>query len=298
MKNHLLDIKSLDKTQIIEILERAQNLIDDKGKLKANQDLQNKTVANLFFEPSTRTRNTFEIAAQKLGAKVINVDIKNSATNKGETLLDTMNNLKAMQIDAFIIRHKENKMPHFIAEQVVGVATINAGDGTNEHPTQALLDMLTIRQYKKSFANLSVAIVGDILHSRVAHSDIQALQKLGVTDIRLIAPKNLQSNHKLKFFTDMNEGLKGVDVIMMLRLQKERIVEANIPDNTAYFKEFGLNDTRLAFAKKDAIVMHPGPINREVEITSNIADGEQSVILQQVTNGIAVRMAVLSMLLS
>jgi aspartate carbamoyltransferase catalytic subunit len=298
MKNHLLDIKSLDERQIVEILDKAQSLIDDNGKLKTNQDLQNKTVANLFFEPSTRTRNTFEIAAQKLGAKVINVDIKNSATNKGETILDTMNNLKAMQIDAFVIRHKDNKMPHSIAEQVIDVATINAGDGTNEHPTQALLDMLTIRQHKKSFVGLSIAIVGDILHSRVAHSDIQALQKLGVTDVRLIAPKSLQSNHKLNTFTDMNEGLKEVDVIMMLRLQKERIIEANIPDNAAYFKEFGLNSTRLALAKKSTIVMHPGPINREVEIASSVADGLQSVILQQVTNGIAIRMAVLSMLLS
>ena len=298
MKKHLLDIKSLDKNNIIEILDKAQSLIDDNGKLKTNQDLQDKTVANLFFEPSTRTRNTFEIAAQKLGAKVINVDIKNSATNKGETLLDTMNNLKAMQVDAFIIRHKENDTPHLVAQKVSGVATINAGDGTNAHPTQALLDMLTIQQYKKSFANLSIAIVGDILHSRVAHSDIQALQKLGVKDIRLIAPKKLQGNYQeLPTFNNMDEGIKEVDIIMMLRLQKERMGEINVPDNIAYFKEFGLNEVRLALAKKDAILMHPGPINRGVEIESNVADGSQSVILQQVTNGIAIRMAVLSMLL-
>ncbi|SFV68542.1 Aspartate carbamoyltransferase [hydrothermal vent metagenome] len=296
--NHLLDIKSLNTNQIVEILEKAQQLIDDKGKLKTNLDLKQKTVANLFFEPSTRTRNTFEIAAQKLGARVINVDIKNSATNKGETLLDTMNNLKAMQVDAFVVRHKENNTPHLIAKKVEGVSVLNAGDGTNEHPTQALLDMLTIYQCKKSFKDLTVAIVGDILHSRVAHSDVQALQKLGVKDIRIIAPKNLQTKFNgVNTFEDIDKGLNKADVVIMLRLQKERMIEANIPDEKTYFKDFGLNQERLFLAKKDAIIMHPGPINRGVEISSDVADGKQSVILQQVTNGIAVRMAVLSMLL-
>jgi len=296
--NHLLDIKSLNTNQIVEILEKAQQLIDDKGKLKTNLDLKQKTVANLFFEPSTRTRNTFEIAAQKLGARVINVDIKNSATNKGETLLDTMNNLKAMQVDAFVVRHKENNTPHLIAKKVEGVSVLNAGDGTNEHPTQALLDMLTIYQCKKSFKDLAVAIVGDILHSRVAHSDVQALQKLGVKDIRIIAPKNLQTKFNgVNTFEDIDKGLNKADVVIMLRLQKERMIEANIPDEKTYFKDFGLNQERLFLAKKDAIIMHPGPINRGVEISSDVADGKQSVILQQVTNGIAVRMAVLSMLL-
>ena len=258
------------------------------------------SVANLFFEPSTRTRNTFEIAGKRTSANIINVDLANSATKKNESLLDTMHTLKAMQIDMFVIRHKQNGLPHYVAENLQDVSILNAGDGINAHPTQALLDMLTIRQHKKKFENLSVAIVGDIVHSRVAHSDIQALKTLGTTDIRLIAPTGLQYNTEqcatVKCFDDIQVGLKDCDVVMVLRLQKERMLEADIPNEQEYFDSYGLTVERLSLAKENAIVMHPGPINRGVEIDSSVADCDQSVILQQVTNGIAVRMAVMEIL--
>jgi aspartate carbamoyltransferase catalytic subunit len=258
------------------------------------------SVANLFFEPSTRTRNTFEIAAMRSSANVINVDLANSALKKNEALMDTMHTLKAMQIDMFVIRHKQSGLPHHVAQHLDGVAILNAGDGTNSHPTQALLDMLSIRQHKSNFESLSVAIVGDITHSRVAHSDIQALKTLGTTDIRLIAPEGLQHDSArckaVTCFSDIESGLKDCDVIIVLRLQKERMIEADIPNEQEYFENYGLTAERLALAKKDAIVMHPGPINRGVEIDSSVADGEQSIVLQQVTNGIAVRMAVMQIL--
>jgi aspartate carbamoyltransferase catalytic subunit len=254
----------------------------------------------LFFEPSTRTRNTFELAARRCGATVINIDIKNSATKKNESLIDTIKTLEAMQIDIFIVRHKLKGLPHRVAKNTKG-SIINAGDGTNEHPTQALLDILTISKYKKNFEVLSIAIIGDIKHSRVAHSDINALLTLGVKDIRLISPYDLDyHNCQSSYIThtnDIDKGVQGVDVIIVLRLQKERMLASDIPNETQYFSHFGLTQQRLSLARPDAIVMHPGPINREVEIASNVADSKQSLILEQVTNGIAIRMAVMSLLM-
>jgi len=296
---HLLGLEGLPKNQIEKILNVADDLIDSKGNLQKSKILRDMSVANLFFEPSTRTRNTFEIAAKRTSAKTINVDLANSATKKNETLMDTMHTLKAMQIDMFVIRHKQNGLPHRVAENIDGVAILNAGDGINAHPTQALLDMLTIRQHKKSFDNLSVAIVGDIRHSRVARSGIQAMRTLGTTDIRLIAPETLHYKEEtpgLERFESLEKGIEGADVIISLRLQKERMIAADIPDEQTYFDGFGLTSENLKLAKPDAIVMHPGPVNRGIELSSEVADGPQSVILQQVTNGIAVRMAVMEIL--
>ena len=296
---HLLGLEGLPKNQIEKILNVADDLIDSKGNLQKSKILRDMSVANLFFEPSTRTRNTFEIAAKRTSAKTINVDLANSATKKNETLMDTMHTLKAMQIDMFVIRHKQNGLPHRVAENIDGVAILNAGDGINAHPTQALLDMLTIRQHKKSFDNLSVAIVGDIRHSRVARSGIQAMRTLGTTDIRLIAPETLHYKEEtpgLERFDSLDKGIEGADVIISLRLQKERMIAADIPDEQTYFDGFGLTSENLKLAKPDAIVMHPGPVNRGIELSSEVADGPQSVILQQVTNGIAVRMAVMEIL--
>lgn len=297
---HLLGLEGLPKSQLLDILDKASNLLDNNGNLKKSKALDDMSVANLFFEPSTRTRNTFEIAAMRNSANVINVDLANSALKKNEALMDTMHTLKAMQIDMFVIRHKQSGLPHHVAQHLKGVSILNAGDGTNAHPTQALLDMLSIQQYKPNFKELSVAIVGDITHSRVAHSDIHALKTLGVTDIRLIAPKALQHESErcdtVKCFSDMDLGLKDCDVIMVLRLQKERMLEAEIPNEQEYFENYGLTSERLKLAKEDAIVMHPGPINRGVEIDSTVADCDQSIILQQVTNGIAIRMAVMQIL--
>ena len=296
---HLLGLEGLPKDQIEKILSVADNLLDQKFKLQKSKILRDMSVANLFFEPSTRTRNTFEIAAKRTSAKTINVDLANSATKKNETLMDTMQTLKAMQIDMFVIRHQQNGLPHRVAENIEGVSILNAGDGINAHPTQALLDMLTIRQHKKSFDGLSVAIVGDIRHSRVARSGIQAMKTLGTTDIRFIAPETLhykEETPELERFASLEQGIEGADVIMSLRLQKERMIAADIPDEQTYFDGFGLTSENLKLAKPDAIVMHPGPVNRGIELSSEVADGSQSVILQQVTNGIAVRMAVMEIL--
>lgn len=296
---HLLGLEGLSKNHIEKILNVADDLLDDKGNLQKSKILRDMSVANLFFEPSTRTRNTFEIAAKRTSAKTINVDLENSATKKNETLMDTMHTLKAMQIDMFVIRHKQNGLPHRVAENIKGVSILNAGDGINAHPTQALLDMLTIRQHKKSFEGLSVAIVGDIRHSRVARSGIQAMKTLGTTDIRLIAPETLHYKEEtpgLERFDSLEQGIEGADVIISLRLQKERMIAADIPDEQTYFQGFGLTSDKLKHAKPDAIIMHPGPVNRGIELSSEVADGPQSVILQQVTNGIAVRMAVMEIL--
>ena len=296
---HLLGLEGLSKNHIEKILNVADDLLDDKGNLQKSKILRDMSVANLFFEPSTRTRNTFEIAAKRTSAKTINVDLENSATKKNETLMDTMHTLKAMQIDMFVIRHKQNGLPHRVAENIKGVSILNAGDGINAHPTQALLDMLTIRQHKKSFEGLSVAIVGDIRHSRVARSGIQAMKTLGTTDIRLIAPETLHYKEEtpgLERFDSLEQGIEGADVIISLRLQKERMIAADIPDEQTYFEGFGLTSDKLKHAKPDAIIKHPGPVNRGIELSSEVADGPQSVILQQVTNGIAVRMAVMEIL--
>ena len=296
---HLLGLKGLSKKQLEKILDVADDLIDKKGNLQKSKILRDMSVANLFFEPSTRTRNTFEIAAKRTSAQTINVDLANSATKKNETLMDTMHTLKAMQIDMFVIRHKQNGLPHHVAENIEGVSILNAGDGINAHPTQALLDMLTIRQHKKTFDNLSVAIVGDIRHSRVARSGIQAMKTLGTTDIRLIAPETLHYKEEtpgLKRFDNLKKGIEGADVIISLRMQKERMVAADIPDEQTYFENFGLTNEALKCAKPDVILMHPGPVNHGIELESSLVDGPHSVILQQVTNGIAVRMAVMEIL--
>ena len=296
---HLLGLKDLPKKQLEKILDVADGLIDKKGNLQKSKILRDMSVANLFFEPSTRTRNTFEIAAKRTSAKTINVDLANSATKKNETLMDTMHTLKAMQIDMFVIRHKQNGLPHHVAENIEGVSILNAGDGINAHPTQALLDMLTIRQHKKTFDNLSVAIVGDIRHSRVARSGIQAMKTLGTTDIRLIAPETLHYKEEtpgLERFDNLKKGIEGADVVISLRMQKERMIAADILDEQTYFENFGLTPEVLNCAKPDVILMHPGPVNRGIELESSVADGPHSVILQQVTNGIAVRMAVMVIL--
>jgi aspartate carbamoyltransferase catalytic subunit len=263
--------------------------------------LRGKSVFNLFFENSTRTRTTFEIAATRLSADVVNLDVRTSSTSKGESLLDTIDNLAAMHADMFVVRHAQSGAPYMIASHVgPDINVINAGDGRHAHPTQGLLDMYTIRHFKKDFSNLTVAVVGDILHSRVARSDIHALTSLGVPEVRAIGPLTLLppglEQMGVRVFTDMREGLKGVDVIMMLRLQNERMRGALLPSAQEFFKHYGLTAEKLALAKPDAIVMHPGPMNRGVEIESAVADGPQSVILKQVTFGIAVRMAVMSIL--
>jgi aspartate carbamoyltransferase catalytic subunit len=257
----------------------------------------------VFFENSTRTLTTFELAAQRLSADVITLNVSTSSTSKGETLFDTLRNLEAMAADMFVVRHADSGAAHFIAEHVCpDVAIINGGDGRHGHPTQGMLDMLTIRRHKGGFENLSVAIVGDILHSRVARSNMLALKTLGCPDIRVIAPKTLLpvgiEQYGVRVFTDLAAGLKDVDVVIMLRLQKERMQGGLLPSEGEFYKLYGLTEQRLRLARPDAIVMHPGPINRGVEIESAVADGSQSVILNQVTYGIAVRMAVLSMAMS
>lgn len=295
---HLLNLSTLSKEHILDIILTANTLIDEQGNLKKTKALDDKSVANLFFEPSTRTRNTFEIAAKRSKANLINVDIENSATKKNESILDTMRTLEAMQIDIFIIRHEQDNMAEFVASNLQSVAVINAGGGVGEHPTQGLLDMLTIYRHKPDFANLTIAIVGDIKNSRVAHSDIYALTTLGVKNIRLVAPKALSYEcENCINYDSIDEALTGADVVMTLRLQKERMLEAQIPDEAEYFKHYGITGERMALAKKDAILMHPGPINRGIEIESEVADGVHSVILEQVRNGIALRMAVMKIVI-
>ncbi|MBN9287644.1 MAG: aspartate carbamoyltransferase [Gammaproteobacteria bacterium 39-13] len=303
LKN-LLTIEGLKKEHIIEILDKAEGFFTpDSGEIIQTNHLQNKTVANLFFEPSTRTRSTFELAAKKLGASVLNLDISHSSTSKGESLRDTVRNLQAMQCQLFVIRHHTSGACHFIAEQIdPKVAIINAGDGCHAHPTQALLDMFTIRKHRQDFQKLSVAIVGDILHSRVARSQIHALHILRAGEIRVIGPKTLLPAQVEKLgvhvFHDLHQGLKGVDVIMMLRLQTERMQKGLLPQGNAYYRQYGLTTETLSLANPNALIIHPGPINRGVEIQSEIADSPNAVILDQVTNGIAVRMAVMSLLMN
>ncbi len=298
---HFLSIEGLNKDLLTDILDTAESFADvSEQNIKKFPLLRGKTIVNLFFENSTRTRATFELAATRLSADVLSMNIATSATSKGESLLDTIRNMEAMQVDMFVVRHSLSGAAHFIAQHTAPhINVINAGDGQHEHPTQAMLDMFTIRRVKKQFSGLRVAIVGDILHSRVARSQILALNILGAEEVRVIAPKSLLpaqvEDLGVSVYHDMNAGLKNVDVIIMLRLQKERMNSAFLPSESEYFKCFGLSGEKLKIANKDAIVMHPGPINRGVEISSSVADGPQSVILQQVSNGIAVRMAVLSM---
>jgi aspartate carbamoyltransferase catalytic subunit len=258
-------------------------------------------VFNLFFENSTRTRTTFEIAAKRLSADVINLDIARSSAAKGESLLDTIANLSAMQADMFVVRHSESGAPYLIAQHCAPhVHVVNAGDGRHAHPTQGLLDMYTIRHFKRDFRDLTVAIVGDIVHSRVARSDIHALSILGAAETRVVGPKTLVPGDLramgVRVCHDLAEGLRDADVVIMLRLQNERMSGALLPSAAEFAKSWGLTPDKLALARPDAIVMHPGPINRGVEIDSAVADGRQSVILPQVTFGIAVRMAVMSII--
>ena len=301
---HLLSIEGLPKSIIETILNTADSFASvGEREVKKVPLLRGKSVFNLFFENSTRTRTTFEIAAKRLSADVINLNINASSASKGESLLDTIDNLSAMQADMFVVRHAQSGAPYLIAQHLNAIGAdhihvVNAGDGRHAHPTQGLLDMYTIRHYKKDFTNLTVAIVGDILHSRVARSDIHALTTLGVPEVRVIGPRTLLPSHVeqmgVRVFTDMAEGLKGADVVIMLRLQSERMKGALLPSAQEFYKSYGLTPDKLARAKPDAIVMHPGPMNRGVEIDSTVADGGQAVILPQVTFGIAVRMAVMS----
>lgn len=297
---HLLSIEGLPRAVLHSILDTAGTFLSvNDREVKKVPLLRGKSVFNLFFENSTRTRTTFEIAAKRLSADVINLDIAKSSAAKGESLLDTIANLSAMHADMFVVRHSESGAPYLIAQHCAPhVHVVNAGDGRHAHPTQGLLDMYTIRHYKRDFTQLTVAIVGDIVHSRVARSDINALTTLGVPEIRAVGPKTLVPGDLkemgVRVCHDMVEGIKGADVIIMLRLQNERMSGAMLPSAGEFFKNYGLTQEKLAHAKPDAIVMHPGPINRGVEIDSSVADGRQSVILPQVTFGIAVRMAVMS----
>ena len=299
---HLLTTEGLPAAIFLAILDKAESFVGvTSQEVKKIPLLRGKSIFNLFFEPSTRTRTTFEIAAKRLSADVFNLNIAASSQSKGETLLDTVNNLAAMHADMFVVRHAQSGAAHLIARHVPSnVHVINAGDGSHAHPTQALLDMFTIRHYKQDFHNLRVAIIGDILHSRVARSQIHALATLGVPEIRVIAPKTLLPREVKRLgvhvYHDMAQGVKDVDVLMMLRLQNERMQSASLPSTEEYFKYYGLTQEKLDLARHDAIVMHPGPMNRGVEIDSSVADGEQSVILPQVTFGIEVRMAVMSIL--
>jgi len=299
---HLLTIEGLPKAIITQILDTAESFVGvAEREVKKVPLLRGKTVCNIFFENSTRTRTTFEIAAKRLSADVINLNVNTSSQSKGETILDTIDNLTAMHADMFVVRHAQSGAAHLIAKHVAPhIHVVNAGDGRHAHPTQGLLDVFTVRRYKPDMHNLRVAIVGDVLHSRVARSEIHALTTLGVPEVRVIAPKTLLPTDVEKLgvhvYHDMREGLKDVDVIMMLRLQNERMVGAMLPSAQEYFKSYGLTQEKLALARPDAIVMHPGPMNRGVEIDSAVADGKQSVILPQVTYGIAVRMAVMSIL--
>jgi aspartate carbamoyltransferase catalytic subunit len=299
---HLLTIEGLPRAILDHILDTATSFVGvTEREVKKVPLLRGKSVFNLFFEASTRTRTTFEIAAKRLSADVINLNIAVSSSTKGETLLDTVDNLSAMHADMFVVRHAQSGAPHLIANHVAShLHVVNAGDGRHAHPTQGLLDLYTIRHFKKDFTRLSVAIVGDVLHSRVARSLIHALTVMGTPDIRVIGPMTLipAGAEKLgvKVYYDLEQGLRDVDVVVMLRLQNERMRGALLPSAQEFFKYYGLTPEKLALAKPDAIVMHPGPLNRGVEIDSAVADGSHAVILSQVRFGIAVRMAVMSIL--
>lgn len=303
---HLITLDGFDAARIHALLDRADAMrVDSRGGTRPLDLLAGRTLINLFFEPSTRTRTSFDLAAQRLGAQVINFDIARSSAVKGESLLDTVHTLEAMHCDAFVVRHQESGTPELIARHLrSSAAVLNAGDGSHAHPTQGLLDVLTIRRRHRDFRKLRVVICGDIRHSRVARSDVHALLALGVGELRLCAPPNLLPDEassefpRCRFFHDFDEAIEGCDAAIMLRLQKERMDLAAIPSETEYFALYGLSRTRLARARADCLVMHPGPINRNVEIADDVADGPQSLILEQVANGVFVRMAVLAELLA
>lgn len=298
-RKDLLGIKDLSAEEINLILDTAASFKDVlKRDIKKVPTLRGRTVVNLFYEPSTRTRTSFELASKRLSTDVVNFSVTSSSVVKGETLIDTALTVQALGADVIIIRHSSSGVPHLLADNLEA-SVINAGDGMNEHPTQALLDAFTMREKKGEIEGLVVAIVGDIFHSRVAKSNIYCLKKLGAK-VRLIGPPTLLPDVigqlGVDTYYDMNKGLKGVDVIMMLRIQLERQGTGFFPSKEEYFKNWGLNTEKLALANDNAIVMHPGPMNRGIEITSAVADGERSVILEQVTNGIAVRMAAMYLL--
>lgn len=297
---HFLSIEGLSREKLVEILDTAEQFVgvNDMAAKKVPL-LRGKTVANLFFENSTRTRTTFELAAKRLSADVLNINVSVSAVTKGETLLDTLRNLQAMQCDMFVVRHSSSGAAHFIANHVEPhISVINAGDGQHSHPTQAMLDMFAIRRNKGDFEKLKVVIVGDIIHSRVARSQIHALNILGTGSITAVGPKTLLPEQVRELGVhirhDLDGALVGADVVIGLRLQKERMRSALLSTEDEYYRSFGLTERRMKLAKPDAIVMHPGPTNRGVEIEASLADGPQSIILEQVTGGIAVRMAIMS----
>ncbi|MCH9769429.1 MAG: aspartate carbamoyltransferase catalytic subunit [Gammaproteobacteria bacterium] len=298
---HLLGINALSQEQITCLLNKAEkNLAQIIKNKTVTNTLTGRFVVNMFFEPSTRTRNSFKIAAQRLGGFVLSPDMSLSSTVKGEGLIDTVRTFEAMGADILVIRHSDNFSAEFIASELKpSLSVINAGDGYNQHPTQALIDLLTIQQFKNNFADIKVAIIGDIAHSRVARSLQQGLSIMGTKGIHLIGkPEWIPSDYpdEIKVFESLENGLKDVDVIVALRIQKERIKNTETPDPDKYYKEFGLTAKTVRYAKPDAIVLHPGPINRGIEIDSSVADGQQSKILQQVANGVAIRMAVMQSL--
>jgi aspartate carbamoyltransferase catalytic subunit len=303
---HLLTLDGLPARILTQILDTAESFItpgDASGKQEVKKVplLRGVAIFNIFFENSTRTRTTFEIAAKRLSADVVNLNIGTSSQSKGETLLDTVANLSAMQADMFVVRHAAAGAAHLIARHVAPhIHVVNAGDGRAAHPTQGLLDMYTLRHFKGPFHKLRVAIVGDVLHSRVARSQIHALTTLGCPEVRVVAPRTLLprdvESMGVHVYERIEEGIRDVDAVLMLRLQNERMQGARLPSAGEYYKRWGLTPEKLKYAKPDAIVMHPGPMNRGVEIDSDVADGKQAVILPQVTYGIAVRMAVMSLL--
>ena len=297
---HLLTLKGLARDLLIGLLDDAQQFVTAPGEATArNQSLAGRTVANLFFEPSTRTRASFDLAGKRLGADVLNLDVNTSSRKKGESILDTIYTLQAMQVDVMVVRDASAGVPAYIARHVNDhVSILNAGEAEVSHPTQGLLDLLTIRQHKGGFEDLTVAIVGDIMHSRVARSAAEGLHTLGVGELRLISPPSLGPDADempyARLLDNLDEGLRDADVVMALRIQRERIGSLDgIPGIDEYFANYGVSSERMQLAKPDAIVMHPGPMNRGIEIESALADSPASVITQQVANGVAVRMAVL-----
>src|SRR5215470_14343120 len=298
---HLLTLEGLSLQHVEALLNRAQGFVRTSGRDRASgrTSLRGVTVANLFTEPSTRTRVSFELAAKRLGADVVNLEVQLSSRVKGESMLDTVFTLEALHVDVLVIREAEAGVPALVAANVAPhVSVLSAGEAHVSHPTQGLLDALTVRQHKQRFEGLAIAIVGDIRHSRVARSSFHAFRALGVPDLRIVAPPALMPDDaefaEASRHSSLSSGLKGVDVVMMLRIQKERMGQADLPDADRYFAQYGLNPERLALARPDAIVMHPQPMNRGIEIASDVADGKQSVIRDQVRNGVAVRMAVLA----
>lgn len=296
---HLITLEGLSREQIVSLIERADSFLRTPGELPAcSQALADRSVANLFFEPSTRTRASFELAAKRLGAHVLSLDISTSSRAKGESLIDTIYTLEAMQCDIFVVRDAQAGVPDYIAAHVGDhVHVLNAGESHVSHPTQGLLDVMTIRRHKPDMDRLVVTIIGDIRHSRVARSAAQALRTLGIAELRLVAPAGLLPTQDefpgASVGSEVESALADADVVMALRIQKERMSEADVPNREEYFERLGLDARRLALARPDAIVMHPGPMNRNVEIAPDVADGPQSVIREQVTNGVAVRMAVM-----